>query len=603
MQEKDTDINELYNEDVPQNTKSTVIRLFKLLAPQKYKLLIVSVSALLGSVAYVLMPLILGRALDNLLPIVKAGNYSQAALVQALYTPTLLMIAATLANSLLAYIQQYVIAGVGEQLTLQLRCAVSTKLNRLPLRYFDTHKTGDIMSLVSNDLEKVSAVMQTGLMQFIFSVFAILLTALSMLFLSPVLFAIVAVTIGLSTLATRYVAGMSQSNYAKNMALIGELSGKVEELYSGNRIIKAFSRENECIQSVATVNKKQFEAARTAQFVDYSIYPTIRLINQLGFIAIAIVCGLMVVSGRLTLGGAQAFLHYFNQAAEPITQSFYTITSLQSAIAGAERVFRLLDEVEELPDSPVSAAAISQGHVVFSDVKFGYTPERPLIDRLNLEVAPNEMVAIVGPTGGGKTTLVNLIMRFYELHAGKISIDGVNIIDMPRRQLRRSVGMVLQDTWLFEGTIADNIAYGKMNATRQEVIAAAKAACCDYFIRTMPQSYDTVISGENSQLSQGQIQLLTIARAMLSNPYILILDEATSSVDTRTEVEIQKAMSRLMQDKTSFVIAHRLSTIRDANLILVVKDGSIIERGTHTSLLAQQGFYASLCKSQREFAG
>lgn len=598
--------NELYNEDVPQDTKSTVKRLLMLLAQQRVKLLIVALAALLSSVAYAAMPLIVGQALDNLLPIIKASGQtppSQTTLVAALYTPTVLLIAASIASCILGYLQQYIIAGVGEQLTLELRQAVSAKLHRLPLSYFDTRKTGDIMSLVSSDLEKVSTVMQTGLMTFISSVFTILLSALVMLYLSPLLFILAAVALGASALATNYVAGMSQRNYAKNMALIGQLSAKVEELYSGNRIIKAFSRETECIESVATINKQQFEATRTAQFADYSIYPLIRLINQLGFVVIAIICSLMVLSGRLTLGGAQAFLQYVNQASEPVTQAFYTITSLQAAVAGAERVFKLLDEEEQIPDSNTATTGITQGRVVFEDVRFGYTKERTLIQKLNLEVRPNEMVAIVGPTGGGKTTLINLIMRFYELHGGKISIDGVDITSIPRQQLRRNIGMVLQDTWLFEGTIADNIAYGKREATRAEVVAAAKAACCDYFIRTMPQGYDTVISGENSQLSQGQIQLLTIARAMLSNPAILILDEATSSVDTRTEIEIQKAMSRLMQNKTSFVIAHRLSTIRDADLILVVKDGDIIERGTHKTLLEKNGFYAALCRSQLEMVG
>lgn len=603
MSIEQTTAKELYNEDVPQNAKSTVKRLLMMLTQQKYKLLIVAGAALLSSIAYAAMPLIIGQALDNLLPIVKASRQSppsQEALIAALYIPTLLLIIASIASCILSYLQQYIIASVGEQLTLKLRQEVSAKLNRLPLRYFDTRKTGDIMSLVSSDLEKVSAVMQTGLMSFISSAFTILMSAVAMLYLSPVLFVLAAIALGLSALATKFVAGMSQRNYAKNMSLIGQLSAKVEELYSGNRIIKAFSREAECIHTVAAINKKQFEATRTAQFADYSIYPLIRLINQLGFVVIAIVCSLMALSGRLTLGGAQAFLQYVNQASEPITQAFYTITSLQAAVAGAERVFNLLDEPEQVPDSTTATANITQGRVTFEDVKFGYSAERTLIQKLNLEVRPNEMVAIVGPTGGGKTTLINLIMRFYELQGGRICIDGVDITSMPRQQLRRNIGMVLQDTWLFEGSIAENIAYGKMQATRAEVVAAAKAASCDYFIRTMPQGYDTVISGENSQLSQGQIQLLTIARAMLSNPAILILDEATSSVDTRTEIEIQKAMSRLMQNKTSFVIAHRLSTIRDADLILVVKDGDIVERGTHDSLIAKQGFYSSLCKSQME---
>ena len=361
------------------------------------------------------------------------------------------------------------------------------------------------------------------------------------------------------------------------------------------------------IEEVTELNKKQFEANKKAQFVDFAIYPTIRFLNQLGFVATAIVGGIMTLNGQISLGGIQAFLQYVNQVSEPITQASYVIMSLQSAIAGAERVFELLDEEEEISDSKLNESLlnkcpISKGKVEFKNVKFGYTDEKTLIKNLNLEVKPNEMVAIVGPTGGGKTTLINLIMRFYELKAGSILIDGVNIKEIPRNILRRQIGMVLQDTWLFEGTIAENIAYGKMDATREEIIAAAKAACCDHFIRTLEHGYDTVISSETANISQGQMQLLTIARAMLTNPTIMILDEATSSVDTRTEIEIQKALSRLMKDKTSFVIAHRLSTIQNADMILVVKDGDIVERGTHKTLLEQNGFYASLYYSQFEVA-
>lgn len=388
---------------------------------------------------------------------------------------------------------------------------------------------------------------------------------------------------------------------------MGQLSGKIEEVYSGNNIIKIFNKQNDVIEEVTELNKKQFEANKRAQFVDFAIYPTIRFLNQLGFVVTAIVGGIMTINGQISLGGIQAFLQYVNQVSEPITQASYVIMSLQSAIAGAERVFELLDEEEEIADSKLNESLldkcpISKGKVEFKNVKFGYTDEKTLIKNLNLQVNPNEMVAIVGPTGGGKTTLINLIMRFYELKAGSILIDGVNIKEIPRNILRRQIGMVLQDTWLFEGTIAENISYGKMDATREEIIAAAKAACCDHFIRTLEHGYDTVISSETANISQGQMQLLTIARAMLTNPTIMILDEATSSVDTRTEIEIQKALSRLMKDKTSFVIAHRLSTIQNADMILVVKDGDIVERGIHKTLLEQNGFYASLYYSQFEVA-
>jgi len=594
-----------FSEDIPQNTKKTIKRLMRRLKTQNKKLIIVGISALLSSASYAIMPLMVGAAINNLLDAIRSfdGSGSVISMVtHVLAMPVLMLVLTSIVNSLLSYIQQYIISSIGENLTLSLREDISKKINKLPLKYFDSHKTGDVMSRVTTDLEKVSQVMQIGFMQFISSCFTIVLTIIAMVILNPKLSFLIFIFIGISAIATNFVSKLSQRYYADNFAVMGDLSGKIEEVYSGNRIIKVFNQQSDMIEEVSQLNKKQFEANRKAQFIDFAIYPTIRLLNQLGFVVTAIVGGIMTLNGQISLGGIQAFLQYVNQVSEPITQASYVIMSLQSAIAGAERVFELLDEEEETIDNTVSTFPESNGRVTFKNVKFGYTQDRTLIKSLNLEVKPNEMVAIVGPTGGGKTILINLIMRFYELNGGSISIDGVNITEISRSTLRRQIGMVLQDTWLFEGTIAENIAYGKMDATREEIIAAAKAACCDHFIRTLPEGYDTVISSETSNVSQGQIQLLTIARAMMTNPTIMILDEATSSVDTRTEVEIQKALSRLMKDKTSFVIAHRLSTIQNADMILVVKDGDIVERGNHESLLAQNGFYASLYYSQFEVA-
>ncbi|MBS5951135.1 MAG: ABC transporter ATP-binding protein [Clostridium sp.] len=607
--DKEIDIME-FHEDIPRNTKKTIKRLMIRLSDQKKKLIIVGLSTLLGSASYAVMPLLVGSAIDNLVTAIRSFNGSLSVIkvvTDALVIPVLMLIGVSIISSLVSYIQQYIIASIGENLTLSLRTEISEKINRLPLKYFDSHKTGDVMSRVTTDLEKVSQVMQVGFMQFISSCFTIVLTIIAMLILNPKLSLLIFVFIGISAVATNYVSSLSQRYYGENFAAMGELSGKIEEVYSGNRIIKVFNQQEKTIEEVSELNKKQFEANRRAQFVDFAIYPTIRLLNQLGFIATAIVGGIMAIGGQISLGAIQAFLQYVNQVSEPITQASYVIMSLQSAIAGAERVFELLDEEEEVADNKFNEISfkenpITEGRVNFENVKFGYTKEKTLIKDLKLEVKPNEMVAIVGPTGGGKTTLINLIMRFYELNGGSISIDGVNITEIPRNTLRRQIGMVLQDTWLFEGTIAENIAYGKMDATREEIIDAAKAACCDHFIRTLEHGYDTVISSETANVSQGQMQLLTIARAMLTNPSIMILDEATSSVDTRTEVEIQKALSRLMKDKTSFVIAHRLSTIQNADMILVVKDGDIVERGNHESLLEQNGFYASLYYSQFEVA-
>ncbi|WP_346915417.1 ABC transporter ATP-binding protein [Clostridium sp.] len=594
-----------FSEDIPQNTKKTIKRLMSHLAPQKKKLMIVGVSALLSSVAYAAIPLMIGTSIDNLVNAIRSFDGSVNVLpivTNALAIPVLILVAISIVSSLLSYMQQYIIASIGENLTLSLRQDISEKINKLPLRYFDSHKTGDVMSRVTNDLEKVSMVMQVGFMQFISSCFTIILTIIAMVILNPKLSLLVLIFVGISAIATNFVSQLSQRYYAENFAAMGALSGKIEEVYSGNRIIKVFNQQSDVIEEISQLNHRQFKANRKAQFVDYAIYPAIRLLNQLGFVATAIVGGIMTLNGQISLGVIQAFLQYVNQVSEPVTQASYVIMSLQSAIAGAERVFELLDEEEEITDNASSTFPISNGRVTFKNVKFGYTPERTLIKNLNLEVKPNEMVAIVGPTGGGKTTLINLIMRFYELNDGLISIDGVNITGISRSALRRQIGMVLQDTWLFEGTIAENIAYGKRDATREEIVAAAKAACCDHFIRTLPQGYDTVISSETSNVSQGQMQLLTIARAMMTNPTIMILDEATSSVDTRTEVEIQKALTKLMKDKTSFVIAHRLSTIQNADMILVVRDGDIVESGNHESLLAQNGFYASLYYSQFEAA-
>ncbi|MBK1810370.1 ABC transporter ATP-binding protein [Clostridium sp. YIM B02505] len=597
-----------FSEDIPKNTKKTVKRLIMKLADQKKKLIIVGISTLLGSAAYAGMPLLVGSAINNLVKAIEIfdGSVSIVAMLkEAILFPVLGVVAIAIISSLLSYIQQYIVASIGENLTYSLRQDISVKINKLPLKYFDSHKTGDVMNRVTTDLEKVSQVMQLGFVQLISSSFTIILTVIAMLILNLKLSLLIFIFIGISVIATNCVSLLSQRYYAANFAAISELSGKVEEVYSGNRIIKVFNKQADIIDEVSKLNKKQFETNRRALFLDFAIYPLIRFLNQLGFIVTAVVGGIMTLNGQISLGGIQAFLQYVNQVSEPVTQASYTIMSLQSAIAGAERVFELLDEEEEVTDNvqndnSININTITEGRVNFENVRFGYTEEKTLIKNLNLEVKPNEMVAIVGPTGGGKTTLINLIMRFYELNGGTISIDGANITEIPKNILRRQIGMVLQDTWLFEGTIAENIAYGRRDATRDEIIAAAKAASCDHFIRTLEHGYDTVISSDTSNISQGQMQLLTIARAMLTNPSIMILDEATSSVDTRTELQIQKALSRLMRDKTSFVIAHRLSTIQNADMILVVKDGDIIERGNHKNLLSQNGFYASLYYSQFE---
>ncbi|SJZ89062.1 ABC transporter ATP-binding protein [Anaerorhabdus furcosa] len=591
------------NEDIPQNFKKTVFRFFKIILKQKKKLILIILSTILSSLTFAALPLAMGLGIDNLVEAIKTYDPQIGilqTLISALSTPILFMSLTFGSSCLLAYFQQYIVASVGEEITLELRCSVSNKLKKLPLSYFDNHQAGDIMSRVTNDLEKVSSVLQVGLMQLISSAFTILFSMIVMFRLSPQLFILVIVSLAISLFATGYVSVLAQKAYTENMKAMGALTSKVEEVYAGNRIIKTFNIQTKTLEDLEKYNHRQFLAQRKSQFADYTIYPIMRFLGQLGFIASAIAGSLLALNGTLTLGTVQAFLLYINQIAEPVTESSYVITSLQAAIAGAERVFSFLDEKEENLIENNSNVHIQQGHVLFEHVQFGYTKNKILMNDLNLEVKPNEMIAIVGPTGGGKTTLVNLLMRFYELNSGTIFIDGHDISTLPKQAMRRNIGMVLQDSWLFDGTIKENIAYGKQDATMDEIIQVSKDACCDHFIRTLPQGYDTKLSSEAMIISQGQMQLLTIARAMLTNPSILILDEATSSVDTRTEVEIQKAMTRLMKGKTSFVISHRLSTIQNADCILVVRDGDIVERGNHSQLLNLNGFYASLYQSQFE---
>lgn len=587
--------------EIPQNTKATVIRLVRLLFQQKKTILLILCCAIISIGLFAVTPLFSGMIIDRLMDQMRTYGIGGGfvALFTAIRLPVILLLTAYVISSLFEYIQEYAMAGVGEKLVLSLRRQMSEKLNRLPLRYYDSHQTGDTLSRVTNDLDKVAEVLKTGLMQFVTAAANILISVAIMLTQSLGLTAVILVTLSISVFATKWISGKSFASSMENQRTLGELNAKVEEYYSGNLIIKSFNQQEEVIKVMSEVSEQQYQASKKAQFVIYAIYPIIRFLTQLSFVATAIVGGILVINRQMTIGTVQAFLQYVNQISDPITQSSYFITSFQSALAAAERVFQFLDEEEEISevDSPISIDH-PKGEVEFQHVRFGYNPEHILMKDVNFTVKPNEMVAIVGPTGAGKTTLINLLMRFYELDGGKISIDGVDTTTMSKSELRKMVGMVLQDTWLFKGTIAENIAYGKMNAGREEIVAVAKAARCDHFIRTLKDGYDTVISSEDSTLSQGEIQLITIARAMLSNPSLMILDEATSSVDTRTEVEVQKAMARMMEGKTSFVIAHRLSTIKAADAILVMKDGDIIETGTHKELLARKGFYAELYRSQ-----
>jgi ATP-binding cassette, subfamily B, multidrug efflux pump len=504
-----------------------------------------------------------------------------------------------LISAAFSLIMGLVMSGVAQKTVRDLRRKVDQKLTRLPLKYFDDHPHGDILSRVTNDLDTVANTLQQSLTQIITSLITIIGYIIMMLTISPVLTLIVIATLPLYIVSTALIAKKSQKYFAAQQKELGKLSGHVEEMYTGHKIVKAFGREKDSIEKFEAINENLYDSGWRAQFISGIMFPLMNFISNLGYVGISIVGGLWITKNLLGLGDILAFVQYSRSFTMPIAQTANIANVIQSTIACAERVFEVLDESEEIPDSPnAKVIEFPKGEVRFEHVDFRYKEEIPLIDDMNLDVRPGHTVAIVGPTGAGKTTLVNLLMRFYEINAGKITIDGVDIKDIKRYGLRKMFGMVLQDTWLFNGTIKDNIAYGKQGSTMEEIVRAAKAAHADHFIRTLPDGYNTVLNEEATNISQGQKQLLTIARAILADPTILILDEATSSVDTRTEVLIQKAMSNLMKGRTSFVIAHRLSTIRDAELILVMNKGRIIEMGNHRDLLATGGFYAELYNSQ-----
>ena len=511
----------------------------------------------------------------------------------------LFLVGVYIASAIFSWMQAYVMAGVTQRSIYRLRRDVDLKLGRLPLRYFDGHPRGDLLSRVTNDIDNIGQSLQQSLTQLITSLLTIVGVLIMMLTISPILAVVSLLAVPLSLGATVVIVGRSQRQFVAQWASTGALNGQVEEMHTGHAIVKSFGRQREAIARFDTENDRLYDASYRAQFISGIIQPAMTLISNLNYVAIAVIGGLRVAAGQMSLGDVVAFIQYSRQFTFPIIQTASVVNVLQSAVASAERVFELLDEPEELTDA-VDAPALGRaaGGVAFEGVSFRYEPDKPLIDSLDLAVQAGQTVAIVGPTGAGKTTLVNLLMRFYEIDAGRITIDGIDTRDITRDDLRRSFGMVLQDTWLFHGTIRENIAYGRLDATEEEILAAADAAHVDHFVRTLPDGYDTVIDDDASNVSAGEKQLLTIARAFLADPPILILDEATSSVDTRTEVLIQRAMSRLMHGRTTFVIAHRLSTIRDADTILVMDHGAIVEQGDHESLIARRGFYFDLYNSQ-----
>lgn len=584
------------------NAKLTTKRLLKYLFQQKTKLFFILITVLVSSALTIAAPLIMGRIIDQLAVGIKASLLTGVKFqvdITTIGKTILILLGVYIFTALFIYLQQFNMASVAQTLSLVLRKEISQKLNRLPLKYYDAHKKGDLLSRATSDLEKVADSLQQGLMQLITSAVTIVAGVIIMLIIQPILTLITLAALVLSMIITTNIAQKVEGHFAENQKHLGELNSLIEESFTGQVVVKAFSGETKTIDAFAEVNEQLCNANRKAQFTAFSIEPLIRFIGKIGYAVVAVVGGIFAVQGTITLGSIQAFFQYVDMCSEPMTQISYILNMLQSAVASAERVFELLDEEEEVPDlENTKHLAQVYGKVTFENVTFGYRENAALIENMNVAVKPGSTIAIVGPTGAGKTTLVNLLMRFYEIQSGAIKIDDVNITEFQRGSLRKMFGMVLQDTWIFQGSIQDNIAYSRPDATLDEVIAAAKAAHADHFIRTLPQGYQTILNEDGSNVSQGQKQLLTIARAILANPSMLILDEATSSVDTRTETEIQKAMKQLMQGRTSFVIAHRLSTIRDADLILVMQNGSIIEQGNHQELLRKKGFYEELYNSQ-----
>lgn len=585
-----------------QNAGRTLRRFLRSMGKQRLRLIIVLLSVASYTVFNLLAPLYSALVVDLIWE-----QIQELRSIEAIFHITwttggqqiffLLVLYAT--AGMFYILQNFLMASFAERLSLQLRKEVSEKLHRLPLSFYDRHQAGEIMSYITNDLDKMSEALQTGMLRLFVAAGTVVGSIVMMLRFSVVLTIIFLAFTGVSLLLTSIVSKHTLFCAVQRQEAVGKMNGLIEESYSGRMVIKAFNRESWSSEKVQNAAEELARASEKADFLINAVNPGIRIINRCGLVAIAVLGGNMLLSGRMSPGIFQAFFQYVNQAGEPITELSYMLNSMQSALASVERVYALLDEEELSPESAVSVKPEAvRGALKFSHVRFGYTSEKILMEDVSFGVNPGQKIAIVGSTGAGKTTLVNLLMRFYEVNGGRILLDGTNTADMIRSDLRGCFGMVLQDAWLFEGTIAENIAYGKPDADREEIISAAKAARAHFFIRTLPQGYDTVLSNDAENISIGQRQLLTIARVFLCDPEILILDEATTSVDTRTEMEIGRAMKALMEGRTSFVIAHRLSTIIDADLILVMQDGTIIEQGDHRELLRAGGAYAELYNSQ-----
>ena len=589
------------NEDSIKNFKKAVSNLLSLLGERKVPFLISVVANIISTVLVVAIPWTSAVAIDDIVKILNDNTIIDkwSAVFSFLIKPVSLLGIIAVSIFALSYLQEYISAILGEEVAQSLRVKLSRKFTKLPMNFFDTNQVGDILSKLTTDIEKVAEVIGSSFTRFVYS-FLIMILVIIMLFTINVKLTLLVLAILLiSIVVTYYVSKLTQKIFSQDVKSLSELSSLTEEALTGNLVVQAFNKQEDIITSIDESIEKQYVAAKTLEFTIFSIYPSIRFITQIAFVTSAVMSAILVINGHLTLGLAQAFLQYITQISEPVTTSAYIINSLQNALVSVERVYDILElpEEKELTED-THLLDNTKGQIVFENVSFGYSKDKLLMKNVNFTAKAEQMVAIVGPTGAGKTTLINLLMRFYDVNGGRILFDGVDISKVTRKELRANFGMVLQDTWLFKGTIAENIAYGKPDATREEIIEAAKLAKCDSFIRKLPQGYDTIITSENGMVSQGEQQLLTIARTILPNPKVMILDEATSSIDTKTEKDIQAVISQLMKGRTSFVIAHRLSTIRNADLILVMKDGDIVEQGNHDELMKVNGIYANLYNTQ-----
>lgn len=582
--------------------KGSLKKLVKYMSVYKVQMLFVAVFAVCGTVFNIVGPKILGKAtteiFNGLVSKVSGGSGMDFGKIGQILLITLGLY---VVSALCSFIQGMIMTGISQKTTYRLRKDITEKVNRMPMDYFDTKPVGEVLSRVTNDVDTLGQSLNQSATQLITSVTTLIGVLVMMLSISPLMTVVALLILPISVGLISFVMKHSQKYFSGQQKYLGNVNGQVEEVYSGHNVIKAFNKEDDVIREFDRTNDKLYESAWKSQFFSGMMMPVMQFVGNLGYVGVAILGGFLAIKKTIEVGDIQSFIQYVRNFTQPIQQVAQVTNMLQLAAASSERVFEFLEEKEEdqTVEHPVSVEGL-HGNVQFENVHFGYNPEKIIINDFSANVKEGQKIAIVGPTGAGKTTMIKLLMRFYDVNSGSIKIDGHDVRDFNRSELREMFGMVLQDTWLFHGTIMDNIRYGKLDATEEEVIQAAKAAHVHRFVQTLPGGYQMEINEEATNISQGQKQLLTIARAILADPKILILDEATSSVDTRTEVRIQKAMDNLMKGRTSFVIAHRLSTIRDADLILVMKDGDIIEQGTHTQLLAQNGFYAELYNSQFE---